>query len=326
VLLSVPLLRLQAQTACLTCHPAQAKPQPATSMAHALEMVSECGILKEHPILTFQNVRYTYRIERKGNESVYSVSDGQTTFTVQLRWAFGLGFAGQTYVYEKNGELYQSRVSYYQDITGLDFTLGALNDKLPSSVEAAAGLPLAHEEKIQCFRCHSTGSVDGSPHSLAELTPGIQCERCHGPTAEHVASFKLMRRLSSLTSEQTANFCGQCHRTWDQVAGAGIRGVVNVRFQPYRLTNSKCYDPDDARIRCTSCHDPHQDLNRVDASYDNRCQACHAARGKPHARVCKIAAHDCVSCHMPKVEIPGSHHKFTDHDIRIAKANAPYPD
>jgi hypothetical protein len=28
---------------------------------------------------------------------------------------------------------------------------------------------------------------------------------------------------------------------------------------------------------------------------------------------------------MPKIEIPGSHKLFTDHQIRIARANAPYP-
>jgi hypothetical protein len=29
---------------------------------------------------------------------------------------------------------------------------------------------------------------------------------------------------------------------------------------------------------------------------------------------------------MPKLEIPGSHFRFTDHEIRIVKANEKYPD
>ncbi len=33
----------------------------------------------------------------------------------------------------------------------------------------------------------------------------------------------------------------------------------------------------------------------------------------------------CAGCHMPKYEIPGSHHEFTDHFIRIAKPGEPYP-
>ena len=29
-----------------------------------------------------------------------------------------------------------------------------------------------------------------------------------------------------------------------------------------------------------------------------------------------------VHCHMPKFELPDSHHKFTDHEIRVVRANA----
>ncbi|MBV9264707.1 MAG: hypothetical protein JO061_00920, partial [Acidobacteriaceae bacterium] len=67
---------------CATCHPAQAKPQPATSMAHALETIAECAILREHPVLKFKQGPYSYLIERRGEESVYSVSEGPKTFSV----------------------------------------------------------------------------------------------------------------------------------------------------------------------------------------------------------------------------------------------------
>jgi hypothetical protein len=32
-----------------------------------------------------------------------------------------------------------------------------------------------------------------------------------------------------------------------------------------------------------------------------------------------------VTCHMPKVDLPGMHADFTDHWIRIAKPNEPVP-
>ena len=133
-----------------------------------------------------------------------------------------------------------------------------------------------------------------------------------------------MKDLRTMTSEDTSNFCGQCHRTWDEIAGSGTLGIANIRFQPYRLTSSKCYDSDDRRIRCTACHDVHDELDSHDSDYDAKCQACHAG-GKVTARICKVAANNCVSCHMPKLPMPGSHHKFTDHEIRIVRANAPYP-
>lgn len=131
-------------------------------------------------------------------------------------------------------------------------------------------------------------------------------------------------RLKQLSAEQISNFCGQCHRSWETVVRDGLQGEINVRFQPYRLANSKCFDGSDPRISCIACHDPHQNLAHEETSYDAKCLACHgtsAARPKP----CPIAKSGCVSCHMPKISLPGGHQVFTDHDIRIEHANEPYP-
>lgn len=315
---------------CASCHPAQAKPQPATSMAHAMELVPECKILKEHPKMSFTEGRYTYRIERRGDQSIYSVSDGQEVRTFPIGWAFGQGLAGQTYVFETNGEYYQSRVSYYSSIDGLDLTLGAVNIK-PSNMDEALGIRMAHQEGPQCFACHATNAVVAKRIAPDKLIAGLQCERCHGPTENHLKGIKegnaklaAMPKLTTFSTEQTSAFCGQCHRTWEEIAASGKLGVFDVRFQPYRLTNSKCYDTDDRRISCVACHDPHQEIDRTSAHYDAKCQACHGG-GKATAVACKVAKNNCASCHMPKVEIPGSHHQFFDHEIRIVKANE-YPD
>ena len=300
-------------------------------MAHAMELPAECAILKAHPDLTFQDGPYSYRIERQSDASKYTVSDGKQTITVPLGWAFGLGRAGQTYVFEKDGNLYESRVSYYRALNGLDLTMGATNLK-PANLLEAAGRPITHAEGVRCFGCHATDALAGSQLMLNKLTPGIQCERCHGSAENHLQGIKQgktqlaqMKDLRGMSSEDTSNFCGQCHRTWADIAGSGTLGIANIRFQPYRLTNSKCYDSDDPRIRCTACHDPHNEVKTDATAYDARCQACHSG-GKPAARSCKVATSNCVSCHMPKLELPGSHHKFTDHDIRIVRANEPYPD
>jgi hypothetical protein len=116
------LIHASTVRVCANCHPAQAKPHPLTSMAHALETVPECEILRDNPLLTFQEGKYTYRIERQGEGSIYSVTDGQQTISVPIAWALGLGSAGQTYVLEMDGELYESRVSYFRAVKGLDLT------------------------------------------------------------------------------------------------------------------------------------------------------------------------------------------------------------
>ncbi len=133
-----------------------------------------------------------------------------------------------------------------------------------------------------------------------------------------------MTRLAGLSTEEISDLCGACHRTWSQVAANGPRGVLNVRFQPYRLTNSKCYDAADRRIACTACHDPHGHSVRDISFYDIKCAACHS-KSMASAKVCKVASKNCVSCHMPKIELPGAHFAFTDHQIRIARQGAPYP-
>ncbi len=317
--------------ACASCHAAESKAHPGTLMAHAAETVAECEVLRSHPLMTTSIGRYSYRIERKGDQSIYTVSDGAQTLTVPIKYSLGLGAAGQTYVFEKDGKLFESFVSYYKALDGLDITIGD-QPLSPSSLGDAAGRLLGIHEVVLCFGCHTTDSIHAGRLVEESLIPGIQCEGCHGPSEEHLAAMKkgdtqhgAMKRLAGMTAEESAQFCGQCHRTWDYVATHGPFNSGNVRFQPYRLTISKCFEVDDPRIACTVCHDPHQNASQASAQYDAKCQACHAG-GKPGAKACKVAAKDCVSCHMPKIELPGSHHRFTDHNIRIVAKNGVYPD
>ena len=300
-------------------------------MAHGLETVEECKVLSAHPLLTFKAGKYSYRIERQGDQSSYSVSDGVQTLTMPIRWAMGASSAiGQTYILEKEGELYESRVSYFTELNGLDVTLGA-QDVPPTNLLDAGGRRMTLGDKLQCFGCHATNATEGQQVTLNKMIPGVQCERCHGPAEKHLASLTrgdsnpiTMKHLSKMSTEQISDFCGQCHRTLEQVVSQGIFDINDIRFQPYRLTGSKCYDVDDPRISCLACHDPHQELDSHSVDYDPKCRVCHAG-GKHGARRCSVATNHCASCHMPKVELPGAHHKFTDHRIRIVKPNEPYP-
>lgn len=316
--------------ACAMCH-MQAKTQPATSMAHGLETVEECKVLSAHPLLTFTARKYSYRIERHGDESLYSVSDGVQTLTMPIRWAMGASTAiGQTYILEKDGELYESRVSYFNELKGLNVTLGAQGVE-PANLVDAGGRRMAPEDRLQCFGCHATNATSGRQVTLDKMTPGVQCERCHGPAEKHLASVTRgdpnpvkMKHLTNMSADEVSEFCGQCHRTWEDVIAQARFDISDIRFQPYRLTGSKCYDVDDPRISCLACHDPHHELDSNSLDYDSKCQACHG-RGKLKARACKVSTNHCASCHMPKLELPGAHHKFTDHRIRIVRANEPFP-
>jgi hypothetical protein len=311
----------QPDTVCAGCHKAESDAQSKTPMASALAPVAECEILRGHPDLSFSDGQYSYRIVRQGDASIYRVSDGKETISVPLVWAFGLGEAGQTYVFERNGRWVESRVSYYRAIDGLDKTLGATGTR-PTNLDEAVGRPMTAKDSAECFQCHAGHAVANGQLDTSHLVAGIHCERCHEGAEKHAQSVPVMPpRLGKLKAEEISTFCGQCHRTWAQIAAEGPFGIGNIRFQPYRLTNSRCYDAGDARIRCTACHEPHG--QRV--SYDAKCLACHGAMRGVGVKSCSVGKADCAGCHMPKLELPGSHHKFTDHQIRVVRTGEKYP-
>jgi hypothetical protein len=319
-------------------------------MAQALHFPAVDPTLQAHPKLTFEHGQYRYAIERRGDQSIYTVTDGKDTVSLPIRWAFGAH--SQTYVLEHEGKYYEGLVSYYEGINGLDITIGdqAIH---PGTVFEAMGRPLATSEVQQCVGCHTTGAIVDRQLNLESLRPGVTCDHCHSGADNHLQAISHAKldsvppKLGRLSAEDISNFCGQCHRTWERVVQGKLFGQVNVRFQPYRLANSKCFDGSDKRISCIACHNPHEEVVRDGSFYDGKCLACHSSAAKPSLgmvamhlttqsntpsnigstamKTCPVAKANCVSCHMPKVTLPGGHMIFTDHDIRVVRQNEPYP-
>ena len=164
--------------------------------------------------------------------------------------------------------------------------------------------------------------------------PGVTCEACHGPGADHVAAMKadveggegFIMNPAHLDRTASVDFCGSCHLTWVDVELGGAMGSPTVRFPAYRLQNSRCWEKGDARITCVACHDPHRPLVRDAAYYDQKCLGCHVSgvgtrptQDHP-GKACPQSDHNCASCHMPKQNAVSSHNRFTDHDIRVVRA------
>lgn len=334
--------RFVGSKVCAECHASKVKTQTTTHMSRALFAPETADILRANPKLTYRNGQYNYLLTRDGNRTLYTVNDGVNTLSVAIFYAFGDADMGQTYVLQYRDKFYESRVSFYKDIQALDITMGH-QPKPPATLVEAMGREMKMDETRACFGCHSTNALNGSNLQLDQLIEGVTCEACHGPGEKHVAAMqagdldeKQIFNPKKLSTDDVSNFCGTCHRTWEQVAVLGIRGVMNVRFQPYRLTNSKCYDTDDKRISCLACHDPHEPRKRDAAFYDSKCTACHNTANKVTtaafkeadkrvARPCPTGKANCASCHMPKLEIPGSHFHFSDHHIRIVRPGDQYP-
>jgi hypothetical protein len=277
-------------------------------MAHALSTASASPVLSSHPNLRFQNGDTGYRIDKQGDQVIYQVRRGSESLALPIQWAFGAGKTGQTFVYRKDGALYEARVSFFRSKNGLDITNG--HWYLPdTTISEAAGRRLSQEEAARCFGCHT------SPAGTSSVA-GVQCSACHEDGETHAASFE-KGGTPFAPSLQMANVCGRCHRT-----EAPTQGVENVRFQPYRLMGSHCFRANDERISCVACHNPHEEVQRTAEFYDSKCQACHASAG---FKVCRVAKQGCTGCHMPKVEVPEMHDQFTDHRIRIVHKGDAYP-
>jgi hypothetical protein len=280
-------------------------------------------------------------LESSGDKYTLRVSKEASTVFADLLWAFGAGRMGQTYVYQQKDSFYESRVSFFSAVQGLDITPGHARS-IPASLDDALGLKQDPPSEIRrCFGCHTTASTAGGEFDPAHAVPGVTCEACHGPGALHARAMKagedaakeLILNPRHLDPVEQVDFCGACHRTWQDVVGTGLTGVgmLNVRFAPYRLENSKCWRQQDARLTCIACHNPHKPLVRDAGSYDAVCEQCHLLRGmkKTAARAapaCPVAAKDCVTCHMQKYTPPNLHSSFTDHWIRIVRPGRPYPD
>ena len=331
-------VRYVGNNSCAQCHIDEAAKRLANTMSRALEPVSDCEILKKNPQLEFRNGPYTYEVVRSGNRSIYTITDGSNTISEPILYCFGQGKAGQTYVFRHNGVFFESRMSYYQETGGLDFTI-IHPHSVPESLEAGLGRAMSDEAAQGCFGCHSTAAVRGAQLQLDHLMPGVTCEGCHGPGEKHVEAVKA-RNFKNLQifnpakmdgDELTQEFCGACHVSFEKALLMPKQGGINnIRYQPYRIFNSQGHRSD-PRVSCIACHDPHDKLERDAGFYDEKCLACHlVSRGERKtatrsAPACPVSKRQCVTCHMQKIELPGSHGNFTDHWIRIVKPNDQIP-
>ena len=308
------------------CHPREARQSETSLMARAMTAASNSDILARSVPLRFEEEDYQYEISKNDDAFRFQVSHGAESAETGLAFAVGTGLS-QTFVFRLDGRYFESRLSYYQQIGALSLTIGAA--RAPGRIRDALGRPLVETEIRDCFGCHSTGARRGNTLQLETYEFGVRCEACHGPGGAHVRAVQggravsaFIRRFRGMTAAQSVALCGACHRTWDMVMMLDLRGVSTVRFQPYRLSQSKCYSAADPRISCIACHNPHSALEKRDKAYDSRCEACHRAGGR---KLCSVGKEGCTGCHMPRYSLPVAHREFADHWIRVARSNV-YPE
>jgi Cytochrome c554 and c-prime len=325
---------------CAQCHGSIAATQQEHSMARALAPAQDSMILRSHASENFRLGSFAYSITHEGRGGFsYSVSDGTRSVSSPITWAFGIGKVGQSYISQEGGTFRELRFSYFHNLEAFDVTPNQ-SIKVATSLDKARGRVVSHDEIQKCFACHSTASTASDRFDPAQLIPGVTCEACHGPGADHAAAMKskldvgteLIFNPGHLKPVDLVDFCGACHTSWWDVTLHESIDVPSVRFQPYRLERSRCWGKGDPRITCVGCHDPHKPLVRDTSAYDAQCLGCHVSG--PAAKTtsdhpgaaCPQAKANCVSCHMPKYPAADMHFEYTDHQIRVARPGEPFRD
>ena len=337
---------------CIGCHSDQAA-RPPTAMARAAMPANEATFLPQGPPATASLRPFTYAIFAKPGGIDYSVTEGTRKLEHSLDWVLGAGELGRTFLYQVDGRWYQSEVTLYTHAPSLDITTG-LPSASGTGLLSALGQALSPSEARTCFACHTVHATTSAGFNPLHAEAGLGCEACHGPGRAHANANEPGKQPkdahrdagqgppifnpSRLSPVDSIDFCGACHRTFVDatLSTAHATSTAVVRFQPYRLEESKCWRAtQDERLTCVACHDPHEQLSHNLATYDRHCLECHAmnantrnanTRNAAHqGKACPQSTNGCVRCHMPKVEIASMHGTFTDHFIRVVRPGEGFP-
>ncbi len=205
-----------------------------------------------------------------------------------------------------------------------------------------------------CYNCHVSQlaknydpATDSYQTKWAE--PGINCETCHGPGAEHVRAARALppgapmpdvklivaRELSTI---QTNAMCGSCHAKLTVLTGTfqpgdrlydhfGLATLEDRDFHPdgrdlgenFTMTTwglSPCAQS--GQMDCVDCHTSSGRYKFRTGDPNAACMPCH------DARVANVTAHShheagsmgsrCISCHMPMTEF--ARMRRSDHSMR----------
>lgn len=311
---------------CASCHQEQYDRQVRSQHAQALHRIADSPIA--NALLEGKPPAAGVRYERRGDSIVATVQQGDTMRSAMLEWAFGAGAQGITPVGRADGRYVEHRFSYYRASGTLARTFG--HPPRADNAAALLGLPQSNHAIGSCFGCHATGVEAGSvAPDLSAMSPGIGCERCHGPGGAHVESARSGATIAEIRktvvnpgrfpAKAEVEICGQCHRLpapGEFDPQPELADPVNVRFAPIGLMASRCFQAS-GRLRCTTCHDPHENAQpRAARFYTERCTSCHHDAPHSGSRCRRASGQDCLPCHMRQASL-GPYLKFTDHRIRI---------
>ena len=254
---------------------------------------------------------------------------GERKIAKRFDIVFGSASKGQTYITRNRDYLIQLPVSYFSAAHKW-----ANSPQFPAH-QALFNRPITS----RCLECHSTyaqkiSAPNQEPEAFdpGNMIYGVDCERCHGPGAKHVAfqsqhptdtRAKFIINPAAFTRQQSLDLCMLCHGgrlqktrpSFSFMAGDTLAnyfalsnippppGEIDVHGNQYGLLSaSKCFRQ--SQMTCLSCHNTHDNERGKLTVFSQRCITCHS---NGHSPVCKLTATrgaaalaaNCIDCHMP---------------------------
>ena len=123
---------------CGRCHQDIAATQTNTAMANAVKPATADAFTNMPRSMNFRTGSYDYSVSQNATGAEYSTTNDEQSASVTLSWVFGDRQFGDTFLYQQNGIYFESRVSYYRALNGLDLTTGRTRFQ-PNRIETALG-------------------------------------------------------------------------------------------------------------------------------------------------------------------------------------------
>lgn len=322
---SIPATAYVGSARCAECHAEISESYAAHPMARSAGLVADVPPIEDYHAAVVESVPWQYRAERTEDgvfhHEILPGPDDEPLYDqrVAVDYAIGSGQRGRTYLVDRDGYLFESPLTWYSTGRRWDLSPGY------------AGLNQHFERQIGdgCLACH-VGTLnlrDNEPHRYLRpmfLEPGIGCERCHGPGADHIA-FHASRRNAAETAEAGRDpivnpadldsarreaVCNQCHLQGDErILRTGRR---DTDFRPGDALHDVWISftrgtrvQGDAGTEAVSQVEQMQASRCYQASAGRfGCTSCHDPhRVPPRDQIAEAYRQKCLACHSsPQVE------------------------
>jgi predicted CXXCH cytochrome family protein len=349
-------LRANPDRVCASCHTEIYEKYEHTPMARASGTAMD-GLLQGGFFHAASGIRYKVfsrdgrawmsydRDDAPGVSNEESVLDGEK----ELLYFIGSGHRGRTYLYEEEGEWFETPINFYGKKQLWDMAPNYGTTKtMPAALPVDSNCLHCHASEVQIALPQARNRYAGPPF----LQGGIGCAACHGDASKHLEARGLGPIMNPAKFAVAArdSVCLQCHlegnvavyragkslaefQVGDDLANYVVYSVKasaktgggRASSQYEALLRSACKVASGDKLTCTSCHDPHSSPGSEDRVnyFRNKCLTCHT--GAKIATTHHPEQKDCAFCHMPTREAADiSHEQATDHNIqRRPRSTAP---